>query len=268
MALNIERFRHDLERLIEESDLLEYSMLRKLSKDGKFDADVKAKLGEHADAFLKKLPKFNSAYEAWYSESLVLLRQLLPDRVVNFVSLYERPKSRKEITVGSYVIQDYLQGISVTLGAQTLVDPSAALTQFQQQRAIIKAAKRRFESSLFEIRQMVQADIFDDEISAARELLGKKFVRAAGAIAGVVLEKHLLQVCEDHAAKVPKKNPSISDLNDVLKAASVIDVPQWRHISLLGDLRNLCAHNKKQEPTLEQVSDLIDGTDKVLKTIS
>ena len=113
----------------------------------------------------------------------------------------------------------------------------------------------------------MQADLFDSEIDAARELLKNKFLRAAGAIAGVVLEKHLHQVCDDHGVKITKKNPSISDLNELLKANAIIDIPQWRHIALLGDIRNLCDHNKQKEPTAQQINDLIDGTDKVLKTI-
>lgn len=132
----------------------------------------------------------------------------------------------------------------------------------------LKAAKSRFESSIFEIRQIVQADLFDSELSSARELLNNRFLRGAGAIAGVVIEKHLAQVCSDHNVKITKKNPGISDLNEALKAASVIDVPQWRHITLMGDYRNLCDHNKQKEPTTEQVSDLIDGADKILKTIA
>ena len=48
----------------------------------------------------------------------------------------------------------------------------------------------------------------------------------------------------------------------------MIDVPQWRHITLLGDIRNICDHNKQKEPTEQQVTDLIDGSDKVLKTIA
>jgi hypothetical protein len=148
------------------------------------------------------------------------------------------------------------------------VDSSAALPKFKQQLAILKAAKNRFESSLFEIRQLVQADLFDSEIEAAYELLKNKFLRAAGAVAGVILEKHLLQVCENHTIKISKKNPGISDLNELLKSESVIDIPQWRHISFLGDIRNLCDHNKAKEPTSEQTKDLIDGTAKVIKTIS
>lgn len=83
-----------------------------------------------------------------------------------------------------------------------------------------------------------------------------------------MLEKHLLQVCNDHTIKLTKKHPGIGDLNELLKAHSVIDVSQWRHVSLLGDIRNLCDHNKQMEPTVAQVTDLIDGTDKVLKTVS
>jgi hypothetical protein len=142
------------------------------------------------------------------------------------------------------------------------------LPQYKQQLAILKAANTRFESSLFEIRQLVQADLFDSEIDAARELLKNKFIRAAGAVAGVVLEKHLRQICDDHKVKVTKKNSEISHLNDLLKANSVIDVPQWRFISLLGDIRNLCDHDKQKDPTPEQVADLIAGADKAIRTIA
>lgn len=57
------------------------------------------------------------------------------------------------------------------------------------------------------------------------------------------------------------------DYNQKLKDEAIIDVPTWRHICLLGDIRNLCDHDKKQEPTAEQVNDLIVGTDKIIKTV-
>lgn len=137
-----------------------------------------------------------------------------------------------------------------------------------QQLAILAAAEKRFESSLFEIRQVVvQAELFDAELDAARELLKKKFTRAAGAIVGVLLEKHLAQVCHDHRAKISKKNPAISDLNDLLRNSGIIETAQWRFIQHLGDLRNLCDPNKNAEPTEALVTDLIDGGAKVMKTV-
>jgi len=104
-------------------------------------------------------------------------------------------------------------------------------------------------------------------LDAAEELARKKFTRAAGALAGVVLERHLAQVCDNHDIKVTKKNPTISDLNDALKEENVVDVPEWRFVQRLGDIRNLCDHDKKVEPTPEQVSDLVDGVKKITKTL-
>ena len=131
----------------------------------------------------------------------------------------------------------------------------------------MKAVKLRFESSLFDIRQLVQADFFDSELEAAKELAEHKFMRAAGAVAGVVLERRLAHVCDNHSVKVTKKAPGISDLNDALKGASVIDVPQWRFVQHLADIRNLCDHSKKVEPSAAQVDDLVVGVMKTVKTL-
>lgn len=269
MAANVDRFRKDFERLVRQGKGLDGAIQAEVWPK-EFRTEVRKKLGaEKAEAVIKALPDFKADYEVWYSEALAVLKQVLPDRVSNFVGLYEKPKGRKALSYGTYVVQDYMQGLIRRDGfGETIVDPSAAVPQFRQQLAILKAAQKRFESSLFEIRQLVQADLFDSEIAVARELLKHKFLRAAGAVAGVVLEKHLRQVCNDHGIKVTKKSAGISDLNELLKAASVIEVPQWRHINLLGDLRNICVHEKRKEPTAEQVADLLNGTDKVLKTIA
>ena len=80
------------------------------------------------------------------------------------------------------------------------------------------------------------------------------------------MERHLREVCANHDVTV-KKTPHISDLNDALKNANAIDIPQWRSIQHLGDLRNLCAHDKQSEPTADQVEDLVTGVVKVTKTI-
>ena len=37
---------------------------------------------------------FATPYQRWYSEVKVLIKQLLPDRLVDFVQHYEKPKSR------------------------------------------------------------------------------------------------------------------------------------------------------------------------------
>jgi len=53
----------------------------------------------------------------------------------------------------------------------------------------------------------------------------------------------------------------------MLKFSTVLDTNNWRFIQFLGDIRNICDHNKNVEPTTEQVKDLLDGVEKVIKTI-
>jgi len=270
MAANIDRFKKDLERLIEVGHNLDLAMVSDVDSAGFMRQAIK-QLGdkEKAEALVKKLPNFKTEYEKWYSECLALLRQVLPDRLENFVALYERPKNRKSLPgYSDYVIHDYMHNLRVTRGSDVIADSSSAVPKFRHQLAILSAASARFESSLFEMQQIVQADLFDSEIDSARELWKNKFYRAAGAVVGVVLEKHLHQVCNDHKIKITKKNPSIGDLNEILKSNSVIEIPQWRHISMLSDIRNLCDHHKTKEPTREQVADLIDGAAKILKTVA
>ncbi len=216
---------------------------------------------------ISKLPSVLDEYQVWYSEAKTLVRQLLPDRLDDFCGYYEKPKTRKEVTYESYRISDYLTGLQVTQGTQVIVDSSVAIHLFRQQLAIVKAVKNRFESSLFDIRQLVQADLFDSELEAAKALVKRGFLRAAGAVAGVVMERHLAQVCNNHGITLRKKNPTIGSFNEALKKAEVVDIPEWRLNEHLGDLRNRCAHNKDTEPTEEQVTELVDGVMKLTKTL-
>ncbi len=133
------------------------------------------------------------------------------------------------------------------------------LRQFENQLNILKSLVTRFESTLFDIKQLVQADLFDSELDSASELARLGIFRAVGAVSGVMLEKHLAQVAENHNVNIGKKNPTIGDYNNQLKSEAILDVPVWRQIQLLADIRNLCDHDKKKEPTREEVEDLIKG---------
>jgi hypothetical protein len=82
-----------------------------------------------------------------------------------------------------------------------------------------------------------------------------------------VLEKHLAQVVTSHNIVIRKQHPTISDLNNALKSGNVVDTPVWRSIQRLGDLRNLAEHNKHREPTPEEIGELVDGVDKIAKTL-
>ncbi len=61
----------------------------------------------------KELSIFKKEYQNWYTESLYLIKQLLPDRLDDFVKCYEREKKRKNVSYENYVIEDYLQGFFI-----------------------------------------------------------------------------------------------------------------------------------------------------------
>jgi hypothetical protein len=254
---NVDKYRAEVESLVTRGYELSLAMLLELSPE--LQKKVKAENR-------KNLPKFDEAYQTWYSEGLATVRQLLPDRLGDFVSYYKPVKARKEITNGNYTISDYLQGIEVTFGVQILASKKAAIPLMRQQIQIIGSVKKRFDSSLFDIHSLVQADLFDHELDTADELNRKGFHRAAGAVAGVVLEGHLLEVCRQHKLAV-LKNPSISELNEKLKKEDIVDLPTWRGIQRLGDIRNLCDHKKTDDPTKEIISELIEGVRKTIKTL-
>lgn len=265
---NLEKYSKDLEALLLEARSVQNSLNYSAFGHKEFYESVLGQLDgdeKEAKAFVKDIKPFATVYQHWYSEALTLVRQLLPDRLSDFIRLYEKPKSRKDISYENYRIEDACQGLRTTFGGTVKADAKAAISLLTQQIAIVEAIKRRFTSSLFDIKQLVQADVFDSELGGARELLKNKYARAAGAIAGVVLEGHLKQVCDNHS--LPKKSGTIAVLNDALKAANLIELSQHRHIQFLGDLRNKCGHRNATEPTVEEVEDLINGVAKVIKTI-
>ena len=224
-----------------------------------------AKLNE----FIKELPSFGDSYQKWYSKSQAVIKQVLPDRLSDFASHYEFPRVRKDIDFQNYMIRDYLQGLRVTRGGgyQVVVDSSAAIPEFKQQCNMVKAAKDSLESALMDLTAVLQADLFDTEIETAGALAKAGYLRAAGAICGVVIEKHLNHVCENHNLKIAKKNPGIFDLTQRLRSSGVITVAQERFIQSLADTRNLCSHAKGREPTKDEITELVEGAGKVIKTI-
>src|SRR5437870_1838452 len=111
MQSNLDRYKKDLAALLTKGRQLLLAIQAECHPDEVARA-VKKEYGDKATEFLKALPSFREDYQSWYSESKVLIKQLLPDRLADFVRHYEKPKSRKDITCDNYRIEDYLQGLS------------------------------------------------------------------------------------------------------------------------------------------------------------
>lgn len=213
--------------------------------------------------------EFGSHYQNWYSRALKLVALLGPDRLEEFRSYYLIDPKRKIIDVGNYVIQDYIKGMSARLdhANRPLWDVNNLVAiRVVNQLHILKSLSTRIEGILADVEGHLLADLEDRELAAARTL-ARINLRAAGSLAGVILERHLQRVAANHGVKISKSTPTIADLNDPLRQASVYDTPVWRKIQLLADLRNLCSHSKKKEPTAEEVDELLSGVNSIVKSV-
>ncbi len=213
----------------------------------------------------KKKFSFGNRYHRWYSRALPLVRQLAPERAEEF-ELYFRDPKQRQMTLSTYTIQDHISGLTPATGRKQPSWANQAMSRFSSQIAIVEAIQDGLDSLLGDIESVLQADLFDDEIDTARDLAKKHHLRAAGAVAGVVLERHLKTVAGGHDLGV-RKNANLGRVNDALKDGGVYATPDWRRIQRFADIRNYCVHDKEREPTTEEVQDLIDGADRIVKNI-
>ena len=208
------------------------------------------------------LPFFLKNYEIWYTKAMLVVKQIIPDRTQDFLLLYSNPK-RKTLEVDTYCIDDALRGIQAV---NHRYGPWVARICVLRQLKMLETCIEKFDSKIFDMQTILQADVFDSEIETAKHLLKMGFLRASGAICGVILEKHFKDVCKRRNISIHKKSPTIADYNDALKDHAY-DTLEWRKIQRLGDIRNLCDHSKEREPTKEEVEELISGTERIIKTV-
>ncbi len=232
---------------------------------------------KETDALIKILSKSNNEsfnkitfsldYQKWYSKVLKIVAFFGSDRLQEFKSYYETNPKGGELGFGNYCIQDYLKGVAPSPMRYHNFDCKAqALKNLINQYTILVSIENRIDSVFADIQTTLLVELQDTELETAKALL-KINIRASGVLAGVVLEGYLSSIIQNHGIKLAKKNPSLSDFNEVLKNNNIYEVPTWRKITYLADIRNTCAHSKSAEPTKEQIEELISGVNWVMKNV-
>lgn len=209
-------------------------------------------------------------YHKLYMKALRFVHTVIPERETDFINLNSNAKRAK---TKNFDLEDY----DLTLGIQGMYrtdfsDPNGlkykrqTAVLLQQQADILQSALDIMDSKIYNVQGELQYNIFMNELDAAEHLLKNNFVRAAGAVCGVVLEGHLKTICIQHKIKITRKD-DLSKYNDYLKNNGVITQPNWRKIQYLTDIRNTCDHKRDSEPTSEQVIELLNGTKQIISEI-
>lgn len=271
MSNNKNKIKSELKDLLKQGWFLIYDIA---IDEGKVTDDQKRAIqeGKGYKEFKEDSISHKSTYQKWFTKSYNVVKQLLPDRHNEFYILYKDEK-RKNNNIGflTYTISDYFLGLVVTKGWDKVevVNPfSAFYSKMEIQLTILESCYELIDSKLSDIEGILQYELFENELQAAKDLLKKKYCRAAGALAGITLEIHLSKTCSNHNITFRKQNPTISNFNEKLKEKSIIDMPTWRLIQRLGDIRNLSVHSKEREPTNDEIEDLIRGCEKLISELN
>ena len=208
-----------------------------------------------------RIIEFGTKYQNWYTRALKVVEVLAHDRLEEFTNYYKIDPKRKLVGVQNCVIQDFIMGMGArndNLGKPLWDINNSTTIKVYTQLQIVQSLETRIDSVLSDVQGSLLSELQDKELATAEELL-KINVRAAGSLAGVILE--------NHHVTVSKKNPTISEMNNLLKSNEIYDLPTWKKVEYLGSIRNLCSHKKEREPKKEEVEELIAGVNKVIKEV-
>ena len=121
--------------------------------------------------------------------------------------------------------------------------------------AVFLAAKEDFEGGYIKsIMLLVQAEVFEDELEQAAELLTAGYISAAAVISGTVLESRLRSLCLAQNIPVGK----MDTMNVGLTKVGVHNLNIQKKITALAAIRNSAAHGKSNEFTGADVQSMID----------
>lgn len=134
-------------------------------------------------------------------------------------------------------------------------------SRFKRMRAVFHATKEDFEGGyLVTFRNLVQAEVFTNELEQAEELLTAGYATAAAVIAGVVLETTVRNLCSDRdiaPAKLDKMNA------DLAKAGAYNSIQQ-KQITAMAGIRNAAAHGDTDKFNAGDVKGMIDDVERFL----
>ncbi len=265
--MNKEQAKKELNALVEKGEYIYFSSIVDYDKDFYKNSDeITQKFSKVANEKFK-YPK--EAYYSWYHNAHRIVRLFAHEHLENFERFYTGSKHVKKtddldnMTAG---ITHYIQGWSIERSYKTIDFFHTFITGFTAQRNILKAIAENVDNVLFNLESQIQYGFSKSEIEVAKELQKNKHLRAAGAVAGVVIEVHLRTVATNRKISVPKTS-KISIYNEKLKG-KVYDATMTKRVELCANIRNKCAHASDNPPTDDEIDTIISSAEIIIATVN
>jgi hypothetical protein len=126
-------------------------------------------------------------------------------------------------------------------------------------KAILLAAQEDYNGGyLNNLRNLVQAEVFDDELEQATELLNNGYKTPAAVVAGIVLEVKLKELCTKNEIPLGK----LGKMNEDLYKAGVYSLLLQKRVTALAQIRNDAAHGNANSFQDSDVTSMIDDVRK------
>jgi len=127
---------------------------------------------------------------------------------------------------------------------------------FDELVATMKAAREDYEGGyLFNTRSLVKAEVLDDALEQASELLDAGHKDPACVVAGIALEVALKDMCGRNSIPIGK----LDRMNADLRKAGAYNTAEQKQVTAWADLRNRAAHGEWDKYSKGQVEGFIEG---------
>lgn len=174
-------------------------------------------------------------YQRWYTVAHRYVGEYAPERVDEFNKCYSGDKN------SNYGVIDYirLERLQWSRNKSRIIDEFWRV--FEIQRSILLSVSDVIGIERINLRELISADFIDREISEADRLCRTGHPRAAGALAGVALERQLRTLCDRYGLEYQKED-SIEPLTQRLHENDCIDLTQLGIIRYLAEIGEKCDH--------------------------
>jgi hypothetical protein len=109
---------------------------------------------------------------------------------------------------------------------------------------VLKAAREDYAGGyLFNLRELVEAEVFSDFLDQAKALIDAGYFAPAGVVTGAVLEDGLRRLARRKGIELPEP-PKLDRVNAELAKAGVYSKLVQKRITAIADIRNSAAHGE------------------------
>ncbi|MDD4567871.1 hypothetical protein L21_1989 [Methanoculleus chikugoensis] len=198
-------------------------------------------------------------YQRWYTAAHRYVQEYVPERIDEFNQCYSGD------TQGKYGVIDYIQleRPQWSRNKSRIIDDFWRV--FEIQRSILLSVSDVTEIERINFRELISSEFIDREIDEAENLYTLGHHRAAGALAGLALERQLKMLCDRYGLEY-QKGDVVELLAQRLHENDCIDPGQLGTTRHLAEIVKKCCHSG--DITAEEVKESIDRLKELIQQSS